>query len=68
MPEIRVSHVSHSFGDGSARRPVLVDLDVTLTESRVGIVGANGSGKSTFVRLLNGLVHPDSRHRDRRRA
>jgi len=60
VPEIRVSHVSHAFGDGSARRAVLTDLDVTLTEPRIGIVGANGSGKSTFVRLLNGLVHPDS--------
>ncbi|MFC7486065.1 energy-coupling factor ABC transporter ATP-binding protein [Knoellia sp. CPCC 206453] len=60
MPQIRVASVSHSFGDGAARRPVLVDLDVTLTEPRIGIVGANGSGKSTFVRLLNGLVHPDS--------
>ncbi|GAA4113469.1 ABC transporter ATP-binding protein [Knoellia locipacati] len=60
MPEIRVTEVSHAFGDGPARRLVLRDVDVTLTEHRVGIVGANGSGKSTFVRLLNGLVHPDS--------
>ncbi|MEO6019956.1 MAG: ABC transporter ATP-binding protein [Knoellia sp.] len=60
MPEIRVTDVSHSFGDGSARRSVLVDLTVALTEARIGIVGANGSGKSTFVRLLNGLVHPDT--------
>lgn len=60
MPEIRVNSVSHAFGDGPARRAVLTDLDVTLTEARIGIVGANGSGKSTFVRLLNGLVHPDA--------
>jgi biotin transport system ATP-binding protein len=37
---------------------VLSDLDLHLTERRIGIVGANGSGKSTFVRLLNGLVTP----------
>lgn len=60
MPQIRVDAVSHAFGDGAARRAVLTDLDVTLTEARIGIVGANGSGKSTFVRLLNGLVHPDA--------
>lgn len=60
MPEIRVTDVSHAFGDGPARRLVLRDVDITLTEHRVGIVGANGSGKSTFVRLLNGLVRPDS--------
>lgn len=60
MPEIRVASVSHSFGDGATRRPVLRDVDVTLTEHRIGVVGVNGSGKSTFARLLNGLVHPDS--------
>lgn len=60
MPEIRVAAVSHSFGDGATRRAVLRDVDVTLTERRIGVVGANGSGKSTFARLLNGLVHPDS--------
>ncbi len=39
-------------------RPVLADLDLTLAERRIGIIGANGSGKSTFARLLNGLVLP----------
>nr|WP_281386867.1 ABC transporter ATP-binding protein [Jiangella mangrovi] len=34
------------------------DVSVTLTEQRVGVIGANGSGKSTFARLLNGLVLP----------
>ena len=46
--------VSHRYGD----RPVLGDVDLHLTEARIGVVGANGSGKSTFARLLNGLVLP----------
>lgn len=46
--------VSHDF-EG---RPVLVEIDLALPERRIGIVGANGSGKSTFARLLNGLVLP----------
>nr|WP_246211603.1 ABC transporter ATP-binding protein [Phytoactinopolyspora alkaliphila] len=29
-----------------------------MTERRIGVIGANGSGKSTFARLLNGLVIP----------
>ncbi len=51
---IELRGVSHRYDD----RPVLADLDLHLTEPRIGIVGANGSGKSTFARLLNGLVVP----------
>ncbi|HWV50501.1 MAG TPA: ABC transporter ATP-binding protein [Microbacterium sp.] len=39
-------------------RPVLADIDVSLTDRRIAVIGANGSGKSTFARLLNGLVEP----------
>jgi biotin transport system ATP-binding protein len=46
--------VGHLYGD----RVVLSDIDLHLPERRIGIVGANGSGKSTFARLLNGLVVP----------
>jgi biotin transport system ATP-binding protein len=52
---IRLEGVSHRWGD----RLVLDAVDLTLSEHRVGVVGANGSGKSTFVRLLNGLVLPE---------
>jgi biotin transport system ATP-binding protein len=41
-----------------AGRRVLSGLDLRLTERRIGVVGANGSGKSSFVRLLNGLLRP----------
>ena len=51
---IEARGVSHRYGD----RVVVADVDVRLTEQRVGIVGANGSGKSTFARMLNGLVLP----------
>lgn len=58
MPLIDVRGVTHAYGDGPNRRTVLRDVSVTLTEQRIGVVGANGSGKSTFVHLLNGLVLP----------
>lgn len=58
MPLIRLSSVGHVFGDGSTRRVVLSDIDLELGERRIGVIGANGSGKSTFARLLNGLVLP----------
>jgi biotin transport system ATP-binding protein len=60
MPLINVIGVSHSYPHGTGRRRVLRDVSVTLPESRIGIIGANGSGKSTFARLLNGLVVPDA--------
>ena len=46
--------VGHAYGE----RVVLTDIDLRLTERRIGVVGANGSGKSTLARLLNGLVVP----------
>lgn len=52
MSLIVFDRVSHRYGD----RPVLRDVTVTFDEHRVGVIGANGSGKSTFVRMLNGLV------------
>jgi biotin transport system ATP-binding protein len=57
---VAVTGVSHAYGVGAARREVLREVSVTLAEHRVGVVGANGSGKSTFARLLNGLVVPAS--------
>jgi biotin transport system ATP-binding protein len=58
VPLIEVVGVSHVYGAGAAARTVLADVTVTLSEQRVGVIGANGSGKSTFARLLNGLVLP----------
>ena len=51
---IEINGVSHAFGT----REVLHDLNLRLTEKRIGIVGSNGCGKSTFARLLNGLLLP----------
>ena len=41
-------------------RAILRGVSVELTARRIAIIGANGSGKSTFARLLNGLVRPTS--------
>lgn len=51
---LELKQVSHAFGD----RQVLDNLSLQLDERRIGIVGSNGCGKSTFARLLNGLLIP----------
>jgi biotin transport system ATP-binding protein len=51
---IELREVGHAYGE----RTVLRGLDLRLTERRIGVIGANGSGKSTVARLLTGLVLP----------
>jgi biotin transport system ATP-binding protein len=52
--DIRFEGAGVSFGPRVALQP----LTLSLAESRVGIIGLNGSGKTTFARLINGLTKP----------
>ncbi|OLP58803.1 cobalt ABC transporter ATP-binding protein [Xaviernesmea oryzae] len=54
--DIRFSACSLSYGE----RRVLEPLTLDLKEERIGIIGLNGSGKSSFARLINGLQVPSS--------
>ena len=61
MP-IEVSHLTHCYSEGSALRTVALD-DVSFRIENgefVGIIGHTGSGKSTLVQHLNGLLKPTS--------
>ncbi|WEX78235.1 energy-coupling factor ABC transporter ATP-binding protein [Sinorhizobium numidicum] len=51
---IRFTDCSVSFNERVALYPLTLSLD----ERRIGIIGLNGSGKTTFARLINGLVKP----------
>lgn len=55
---IEAQQVGHSYGEGSTRREVLRDVNLMADQRRIGVIGHNGSGKSTFLRMLNGLVVP----------
>ncbi|MBU0644181.1 MAG: energy-coupling factor ABC transporter ATP-binding protein [Alphaproteobacteria bacterium] len=39
-------------------RTILSEISLDLPEHRIGVIGNNGSGKSTFLRLFNGLERP----------
>jgi len=54
VPTIDFSSVTVAFDD----TVVLEDINLTLTEQRIGIIGQNGGGKSTLTRLINGLGEP----------
>lgn len=59
---IEVSHLTHCYSEGSAFRTVALD-DVSFRIDAgefVGIIGHTGSGKSTLVQHLNGLLKPSS--------
>lgn len=52
--EIRFNAAGVAFEGRQALQP----LSLTLTERRIGVIGLNGSGKTSFARLINGLTKP----------
>ena len=56
-PVIQVQDLSKSFGDNSVLRSVSMDV---ATGETVVIIGASGSGKTTFLRCLNRLEEPSA--------
>jgi ABC-2 type transport system ATP-binding protein len=55
--------LSKSYRTGhiiQGRRPALQDLDLTLLRGEIlGYIGPNGSGKTTTLKLITGLLRPD---------
>ncbi|MGG7519505.1 energy-coupling factor ABC transporter ATP-binding protein [Allorhizobium undicola] len=54
--DICFEQASLSYQDHVALQP----LSLRLCEARIGVIGLNGSGKSSFARLIKGLVRPSS--------
>ena len=56
MSILNVEHLSHGFGD----RAIFQDVSFSLLKGEhIGLVGANGEGKSTFMNIITGKLMPD---------
>ena len=56
---IEMHHISKKFDN----KVLIDDLDYTIARNdRIGIIGKNGMGKSTLIKILNGDILPDSGH------
>jgi ABC-2 type transport system ATP-binding protein len=54
---IATEALTKTYGGGVT---ALADLTVAVDEGVIGLVGANGAGKSTFIKIMLGLVPPTS--------
>ncbi|MEO1641626.1 MAG: ATP-binding cassette domain-containing protein, partial [Pseudomonadota bacterium] len=56
-PLLQLSDISLTFGGD----PIFAGLDLVIQPGdRLALVGRNGSGKSTLMKLMAGLVEPDT--------
>lgn len=56
MSILNVEHLSHGFGD----RAIFTDVSFRLLKGEhIGLVGANGEGKSTFMSIITDKLMPD---------
>ena len=56
MSILNVEHLTHGFGD----RAIFSDVSFRLLKGEhIGLVGANGEGKSTFMNIVTGKLVPD---------
>ena len=56
MSILNVENLSHGFGD----RAIFHDVSFRLLKGEhIGLIGANGEGKSTFMNIITGKLQPD---------
>ena len=56
MSILNVEHLTHGFGD----RAIFQDVSFRLLKGEhIGLIGANGEGKSTFMNIITGKLMPD---------
>lgn len=58
---IKVKNIIKSYGNGESRFQVLKSISLEIKEGDFAVIlGASGSGKSTFLNIISGLERPDS--------
>lgn len=59
MAYLELKNVGKTYGEGANATEVLTDINLSIEEGEfVAIVGFTGSGKTTLVNLINGLLQP----------
>jgi len=64
LPLIKTESLTHTYSPGTPfERVAIRDIDVAIEKGEcLGVIGHTGSGKSTFIQHLNGLLKPTSGH------
>ena len=58
---ITISDITKSYGTGGSRNQVLKGISLNISDGDFTVIlGASGSGKSTFLNVISGLERPDS--------
>ena len=56
-PLLQLQHVSKQY----KKQPAIDDITIRFSSGKIiGLLGPNGSGKTTLMKLINGLLHPNS--------
>ena len=56
MKRLEIENLSFHYGQGGFQNQVLKNINFSMGDESVGLIGANGVGKSTLLKLLTGLL------------
>lgn len=56
-PLLELRNISYSYP--GHEHPVLKQINIALTQQRIGLIGPNGSGKTTLFHIIMGLLRPN---------
>jgi energy-coupling factor transport system ATP-binding protein len=62
MPIIKTEHLNYEYSSGSVfHKTAISDINIEIEQGEfVALIGHTGSGKSTLIKHLNGLLKPTS--------